>query len=266
MSLFLDSNLLERLERHDPSDRLDQDNLADCWTALEGVSHFLCVAHNAGHDRPVSRLALEMQAEIDKYVASFALLCQVHPRRFPAELHALLFRRTRIDPALAAGRESLYRRASREAARFCARLEPGLRSFCGRDDGAWLAALRRFYRLSDFGKMRHIERNCAPVSMGAEAREPALLVIRPQFVAEITVTRQHRLDAALDLERVALKQVRIRTGGQRLCDIHLRAMAGQDRARQVRMLAANDLEQLTPSTPGSESSTSMMSGTLLSEL
>src|SRR5688572_5198815 len=126
MSLFLDSKLLERLERHDPSDRLDQDNLADCWTALEGVSHFLCVAHNAGHDRPVSRLALEMQAEIDKYVASFALLCQVHPRRFPAELHALLFSRTRIEPALAAGREPLYRRASREAARFCARLEPGL--------------------------------------------------------------------------------------------------------------------------------------------
>ena len=64
--------LLERLDRHDPSDGLDAGNLADCWTALEGISHFLCVAHNAGHDRPVSRLALEMQAEIDKYVACFA--------------------------------------------------------------------------------------------------------------------------------------------------------------------------------------------------
>ena len=65
------------------------------------ISHFLCVAHNAGHDRPVSRLALEMQAEIDKYVACVVLLRRRQPRRFPAELHALLFRHARIDPALA---------------------------------------------------------------------------------------------------------------------------------------------------------------------
>ena len=102
-----------------------------------------------------------MQAEIDKYVACFELLRRNEPRRFPAELHALLFRRTRVDPALAAGREPLYRRASREAARFCARLEPRLRALCRRDDGGWLAHLRRFYRLSDLGKLRHIERACA---------------------------------------------------------------------------------------------------------
>jgi hypothetical protein len=161
VSLFLDAALLERLDRHDPCDSLDAGNLADCWTALEGISHFLCVAHNAGHDRPVSRLALEMQAEIDKYVACFELLRRNQPRRFPAELHALLFHRAQVDPALAAGREPLYRRASREAARFCSRLEPGLRALCRREDGGWLAPLRRFYRLSDSGKLRHIERACA---------------------------------------------------------------------------------------------------------
>ena len=160
MSLYLDAALLERLDRHDPSDGLDAENLADCWTALEGISHFLCVAHNAGHDRPVSRLALEMQAEIDKYVASFELLRRNEPRRFPAELHALLFQRARVDPALAAGHDTLYRRASREAARFCARLEPRLRALCRREDGGWLAHLRRFYRLSDHGKLRHIDRAC----------------------------------------------------------------------------------------------------------
>jgi len=159
MSLYLDPALLERLDRHDPSENLDAGNLADCWTALEGISHFLCVAHNASHDRPVSRLALEMQAEIDKYVACVALLRRGEPRRFPAELHALLFRRARVDPVLAAGRESLYRRASRQAARFCTRLEPGFRALCRRDDGGWLPYLRRFYRLSDHGKLRHIEQS-----------------------------------------------------------------------------------------------------------
>jgi len=158
MSLYLDPALLERLERRDPHEALDAGNVADCWTVLEGLSHFLCVAHNAGHDRGVSRLTLELQAEIDKYVASFLLLRRADPHRFPAELHALLFRRARIDPALAGGRQSLYRRASRYAARFCRRLEPRLRALCAREDGSWLPELRRFYRLSDVHKLRHIER------------------------------------------------------------------------------------------------------------
>jgi hypothetical protein len=155
VSLYLDPALLERLERHDPSERLDQDNLADCWTALEGVSHFLCVAHNAGHDRPVSRLALEMQAEIDKYVACCTLLLRAEPKRFPAELHALLFREARVPPTLAGGHEGLYRRASEGAARYCRRLEPLLRRMRGQGQ-AWFGELRRFYRLSDLGKLRRV--------------------------------------------------------------------------------------------------------------
>lgn len=158
MSLFLDPEVLDRLQSHDPNDELDQRNVADCWTALEGISHFLCVAHHAGHDRQVSLLTLELQAEIDKYIASFLLLHRRDPHRFPSELHSLLFRRARIDPRLAAGRESLYRRASRYAARFCARLEPRLRALCRSGDQSWQADLKRFYRLTDFGKLRHIER------------------------------------------------------------------------------------------------------------
>jgi hypothetical protein len=156
LSLYLDPALLERLERSDPSDGLDARNLADCWTALEGISHFLCVAHNAGHDRPVSRLGLEMQAEVDKYVACFELLRRQEPRRFPAELFALLFRQARVDPALAGGRVSLYERASRLAGAFCARLEPRLRASCRRDDGGLLPVLRRFYRLSEPAKLRQL--------------------------------------------------------------------------------------------------------------
>src|SRR5437773_5837365 len=97
MSLYLDPALLERLRREDPLRRLHAGNLADCWTALEGVSHFLYLAWNAGHDRPVSLLELEMQAEVDKYVVSYWLLRRQFPQRFPAELRRMLFERTRID-------------------------------------------------------------------------------------------------------------------------------------------------------------------------
>src|SRR5215470_19233391 len=119
VSLYLDPALLDRLKQADPMIRLNEENVADYWTALEGVSHFLYFAWNAGHDKPVTLLELELQAEIDKYVASYLLLKRQFPERFPAELMRLLFERTRIDPQLANGREHLYRAASRHAEKFC---------------------------------------------------------------------------------------------------------------------------------------------------
>lgn len=153
VSLYLDRALLERLQRADPMQALHAGNVADYWTALEGVSHFVYFAWNAGHDKPVSLLELELQAEIDKYVASYWLLRRQFPERFPAELMRLLFERTRIDPQIAGERERIYREASHYAERFCRRLERSLR---GRSEREVLAELRRFYRLTDARKLAHI--------------------------------------------------------------------------------------------------------------
>jgi hypothetical protein len=159
MSLYLDPALLKRLALADPMVRLHDGNVADYWTALEGVSHFLYLAWNAGHDRPVSLLELEMQAEVDKYVASYWLMREQWPDRFPAELLSLLFERTRIDSRLARGRERMYCAASRYAEKFCRRLEQSLRDARGESSGAILAELRRFYRLTNSHKVAHIERS-----------------------------------------------------------------------------------------------------------
>jgi hypothetical protein len=159
ISLYLDPRLLERLRREDPMVRLHDGNVADYWTALEGVSHFLYLAWNAGHDRPVSILELEMQAEVDKYVASYWLLRRQLPERFPAELCRILFERTRIEPRLAGDREDLYREASRYAEKFCRRLERSLRRAGAGAEGEVLAELRRFYRFSNARKLAHIERS-----------------------------------------------------------------------------------------------------------
>jgi len=158
VSLYLDAALLERLRQADPMVRLNETNVADYWTALEGVSHFLYLAWNVGHDKPVTLLELELQAEIDKYVASYLLLKRQFPERFPAELLRLLFERTRVDPQLANGRDSLYRAASRHAEKFCRRLDRSLRGSRREFEHGVLAELRRFYRLGDARKVAHIER------------------------------------------------------------------------------------------------------------
>ncbi len=91
-------------------------------------------------------------------MASYWLLRRQFPQRFPAELLRLLFERTRIDPALAHGREDLYREASRYAQRFCRKLEQSLRGDRADVDREVLAELRRFYRLTNARKVAHIER------------------------------------------------------------------------------------------------------------
>ncbi len=157
IGLFLDPAVLERLAEANPLEALNGGNLADYWTALEGVSHFVYLAWNAAHDRPVSLLELELQAEIDKYVASFWLLRAQEPRRFPAELHRVLFEHATIDRELAGDRAGLYRRANQYAARFCRRLGRLLRPAGAQAQARAMAELRRFYRFSNAMKLRHIE-------------------------------------------------------------------------------------------------------------
>ena len=101
MSLFLDRALLERLSNANPMRDLNSGNLADYWTALEGVSHFQYLAWNAALDRGVAIHELEMQAEVDKYATTLFLLGEQRDGRFPLLLHHCLFERARVDRTLA---------------------------------------------------------------------------------------------------------------------------------------------------------------------
>jgi hypothetical protein len=158
LSLYLEPGVLRRLASADPLEALHAGNIADYWTALEGVSHFIYLARNAAYDRPVTLLELELQGEIDKYVGSLWLLREQNPGRFPVELHHLLFERARVDAALAGERIGLYRRANFYAERFCRRLARSLRLAGSAAHAAAVAELRRFYRLNRERKLRHIER------------------------------------------------------------------------------------------------------------
>jgi hypothetical protein len=159
LGLFIDAAVLARLARHDPYAALTGENLADYLTAAEGVSHFVYVAWNAGHDKPVTLLELELQAEIDKYVLAALLLREQGAGRFPRELHRALFERARVDPVAAGERAGLYRLASRYAGRFCRRIASRLESTARSASADLLAELRRFYRLGNARKLAFIERH-----------------------------------------------------------------------------------------------------------
>jgi hypothetical protein len=157
ISLYVDRRVLERLDSADPLHALHAGNLADYWTALEGVSHFQYLAWNAALHRPVSIHELEVQAEVDKYAATLFVLGAQHAGRFPARLHHWLFERARVDSSLPRPRRELYLSANRYAARFCQALE---RRFLGRGRlrcEALVRELRHFYRLTHAPKIRLIE-------------------------------------------------------------------------------------------------------------
>ena len=157
LALYLDAALLHRLAASPPLTRLDDDNLEDFCTALEGVSHFACVAWCAARGRPVSVLALEMQAEVDKYCTSVLLAGTQRGGTLAHGLHARLFEHVRFRDDLAADARRLYEIANRYAARFCRRLEDRFLRRREARVGEMLGELRRFYRLGDAAKLNLIE-------------------------------------------------------------------------------------------------------------
>jgi len=155
VSLYIDPQLLKRLECADPLGALTEDNLADYCTALEGVSHFVYAMWRLGRDAPVSLLELETQAEVDKYAATVFLIADQQGGTFPSQVHPRLFDRVRFDERLEPEQYDRYRTAHRCAAQYCRRLE---RRFVQRGQArieALLRELRKFYRLGSTAKLRH---------------------------------------------------------------------------------------------------------------
>src|SRR5690554_6253862 len=70
VSLYLERELVERLTQNNPAARLSSENLEDFWTAFEGVSHFTYYAWNAAREKSVTLLEMELQAEVDKFIAT----------------------------------------------------------------------------------------------------------------------------------------------------------------------------------------------------
>ncbi|MDH3520310.1 MAG: hypothetical protein OEM49_07620 [Myxococcales bacterium] len=120
----------------DPRDQRDSDTL------VEETSHWVCVAWHATYGRRVSRLLLELQGEIDRYVIA-------HLTGRDAFRH---FRDFLWAEGMDAPTRDRYRTAHRTAYRYCRSLA---RRFPGRADvPQLLAELRSFYRATGEAKLR----------------------------------------------------------------------------------------------------------------
>ena len=151
VALYLERELLDRLDRHDPLTKLDGENLADFWSALEGVSHFTYYAWNAARDKAVSLFELELQAEVDKFVTT-GLLLREQTGREPGGLHGWLFDSPTLAAELNEDERERYHRANRYAAKYCQRL-----TLARDEEAASHRELRHFYRLSQASKLAHID-------------------------------------------------------------------------------------------------------------
>ena len=155
ISLYIDEGVLQRLAKDDPIAHLHRGNLTDFCIVLEGVSHFLYLVWNAGFERPVSLLELELQAEVDKYVVSSFLFGVQTEGRIPPNLSQWLFHKPAYDDRLDQISRQRYEDANYYAERFCSQIEDHyLRR---RRPGSLINEIRRFYRLTRWQKIDRIE-------------------------------------------------------------------------------------------------------------
>jgi hypothetical protein len=145
VALFLDDGVLAQLSRPSASP-WTQERLQAFCAAAEGVSHFLYLAQRARQGGQVSQLELEVQGEIDKYLAVLLQLWATGRRAASGMLRRRLFDQSVLRPGLTAPERDRYRLASALAAA-CARTWEVRYVLAGRLDGL-LREARRLYRLA----------------------------------------------------------------------------------------------------------------------
>lgn len=154
LSLYIDATVLASLSADDPTVSLHDGNLDEFLIALEGVSHLQYLIFRAELAQPVSLLELELQAEVDKYVASATLFSAQGNGHVPSALHGRLFEDVRFDTLLPVTEYARYVEANRLAARYCHDLR---RRFPGHHHQAsFVRELRGFYRMDGGAKIRRI--------------------------------------------------------------------------------------------------------------
>lgn len=142
------------LERSDPREGLDSDNIDAFCTVIEEVSHFLFLAFCARWERGVTQLELELQGEVDKYLTTRLTFPSQGRSSLARRLRGVLFRDYRLSGGQTGEESDRYKAASSLADRYCEHLEE---SYIGEGRIDELERdQRRFYRLGQREKLERI--------------------------------------------------------------------------------------------------------------
>jgi len=154
LAVYIDPVVLLRLQTHNPIEQLTDANLADFCTALEGVSHFQYLSWCIEHERPVSLIELELQAEVDKYTTALWLLLQQTSGYFPHGLHSRMFSQISYVKELNQIELKRYQDVNRHAANYCQHIDQRYLRGRQRRVEYWMRELGDFYRSSHHAKLR----------------------------------------------------------------------------------------------------------------
>lgn len=154
LSVYIDDRVTASLCNDNPLQYLSDANLHAFCTAVEGISHFQYLIWCVEHERQVSLLELELQAEVDKYAAATSLLMRQSRGRFHRGLHCRLFSQVGFLATLDAPGRRRYSEANRYAANFCRRNDERFLSCRQPRVERWLGELRELFRCSHNQKMR----------------------------------------------------------------------------------------------------------------
>jgi hypothetical protein len=148
LALFISDAVMKRA--HAFAEASDQEHLDEFCVATEGVSHFVYVTFCGEQERSVSKLELELQAEIDKY-----LVMRLARPRLTDELVPRLYDRFRLSERLTHRERERYTLANRAGRRYARWLHGEFSR--GRGEAA-LRDARALYRKPMAAKLEHIDR------------------------------------------------------------------------------------------------------------
>jgi len=156
VAVYLNDQVMNNLAIHDPRTGLHAYNIHDFCIMVEEVSHFLYTTWKARNNWQMTRLEIELQAEVDKFIfCSFYCTHHYNPGS-GLSLKELLFESFSLEHHLPQESQKRYLTASKLALHYCHFLE---KRYIRKDlIQEMLREIRQFYRFGQADKISHINR------------------------------------------------------------------------------------------------------------
>lgn len=152
IALFFDESIRSNLANHNPFQTINNQNISDFCTLIEGVSHFVYYLHKASLEHDVTQLELELQAEIDKFVLLSFCLEVDHVDRI--KFLNLLFEGYFLHDNLDENQVERYHTASQLARKYCYEILQDLKRSTNWQEV--IHEIRTFYTLRQEQKIKYI--------------------------------------------------------------------------------------------------------------